>query len=129
MINSELNVFLLTCMSPMLLMVSKQGWCHFEALECIFHLNLKKFPPSISWLTINQIQRFRTYGRPCSIFQFPTIWGHQTIKSSRCNTMANWSCKCKWIQRQNLLKYCNKQLTFSLLLDYVVGKKQLICMS
>ena len=26
----------------MLLMVSKQGWCHFEALECIFHLNLKK---------------------------------------------------------------------------------------
>ena len=26
----------------MLLMVSKQAWCHFEALECIFHLNLKK---------------------------------------------------------------------------------------
>ena len=46
MINGELSVFLLTCMSPnvtpMLLMVSKQGWCHFEALECIFHLNKKK---------------------------------------------------------------------------------------
>ena len=26
----------------MLLIVPKQNWCHFEALECIFHLNLKK---------------------------------------------------------------------------------------
>ena len=26
----------------MLLIAPKQNWCHFEALECIFHLNLKK---------------------------------------------------------------------------------------
>ena len=37
-------------MSPI---VSKQGWCHFEALECIFHLKLKKIP-SVNQLTHNQ---------------------------------------------------------------------------
>ena len=69
MINGELSVFLLTLfhLTSMLLMVSKQGWCYFEALECIFHLNLKNFPPSISCIIINKIQRFRTYGRPCRL--------------------------------------------------------------
>ena len=65
MTNGELSVFLLTYMSPntnVILIVPKQNWFHFEALEFIFHLNLKKFPPSISWLTINKIQRFQTYG-------------------------------------------------------------------
>ena len=43
-------------------MVSKQGWCHFEALECIFHLNLKKIP-SVNHLTHNQQNT-----------AFPNIW-------------------------------------------------------
>ena len=49
-------------LTPMLLMVSKQGWCHFEALECIFHLNLKKIP-SVNQLTHNQQNT-----------AFPNIW-------------------------------------------------------
>ena len=36
----------------MLLIVPKQNWCNFEALECIFHLNLKKIP-SVNQLTHN----------------------------------------------------------------------------
>ena len=68
MTNGELSVFLLTYMSPntnVTHIVPKQSWCHFEALECIFHLNLKIIP-SVNQLTqINKIQRFQTYGRPC----------------------------------------------------------------
>ena len=46
----------------MSLIVSKQGWCHFEALECIFHLNLKKFH-SGNQLTHNQQNT-----------AFPSLW-------------------------------------------------------
>ena len=61
---SHHSCFLLTYMSltPMVLIVSKQGWCHFEALECIFHLNLKKIP-SVNQLTHNQQNT-----------AFPNIW-------------------------------------------------------
>ena len=64
MINGELNFFCwLVChLTPMLLMVSKHGWCHFEALECIFHLKLKKIP-SVNQLTHNQQNT-----------AFPNIW-------------------------------------------------------
>ena len=53
MTNGELSVFLLTYMSPntnVTHIVPKQNWCHFEALECIFHLNLKIIP-SVNQLT------------------------------------------------------------------------------
>ena len=38
----------------MLLIVSKQGLCHFEALECIFYLKLKK-TPSVNQLTVSEL--------------------------------------------------------------------------
>ena len=55
MTNGELSVFLLTYISPntnVILIVPRQNWCRFEALECIFHLNLKKIP-SVNQLTHN----------------------------------------------------------------------------
>ena len=45
MTNGEMGCFLAdlyVTLTPMLLIAPKQNWCHFEALECIFHLNLKK---------------------------------------------------------------------------------------
>ena len=61
-------------LTPMLLMVSKQDWCHFEALECILHLNLKKFP-SVNQLTHNQQNT-----------AFPNIWSTLYITHELINT-------------------------------------------
>ena len=62
--NGDLSVFLwLSCY--LTIMLPKQSWWHFEALDCIFHFCKKKISPLISWLPIKKIERFRTYGGPC----------------------------------------------------------------
>ena len=97
MINGELSVFfcwLICHLTPMLLIVSKQGWCHFEALKLwnvSFIWTLKNFTPAISWLTINKIQRFRAYGiiAKCNQnnldFTFKRMnvtWSHNSLKKN-----------------------------------------------
>ena len=72
-------IFCLSChLTPILLIAAKECWYHFEANECIFHLSLKKF--ALSWLAINQIERFRTYGRPCilSVLLLKVRWWFYT---------------------------------------------------
>ena len=56
-------------LTPKLLRAPKQSWCYFEALECSFHLSQENFTTSISWLSINKIERFRTYGAPCTFHE------------------------------------------------------------
>ena len=84
--------WLICHLTPMLLIVSKQGWCHFEALKLwnvSFIWTLKNFTPAISWLTINKIQRFRAYGiiAKCNQnnldFTFKRMnvtWSHNSLK-------------------------------------------------
>ena len=61
----HLSIFPLT---PKLLRAPKQSWCHFEALECSFHLSQENFH-SFYQLTLNQQNG-----------AFPNLWGTLYIR-------------------------------------------------
>ena len=139
MINGELSVFLLTCMSPNTNVTHgiKAKLVSFWSFGMYLSFEPKKFPPSISWLTINKIQRLRTNGRPCNHGLFWMNLLTACLFSKKIflgKTISVWYFMAvKWLDTQKncsfLQKFCRSSTTTKVwIISFSQKSRKVFCM-